>query len=468
MKTVSKPELSEGRRARGRSRRGFDWNLVGVLAVVVAMAAVGWTMRTDRTMRSGLFVIPAVFVLMFPILRRVGRGEKRFDLAGLMACSLALRMVLLVPRTRGAVDAVAYHRVGMQLADSFRHFQFGVDTGRQVPGTGTIRYLSGLVHVVVFDDFFASMVVLTMLAFWGTWLFYKAFTIALPDAQHYRYAKLIFLWPSMLFWTSSLGKEAVMTFTLGLMALGFAMLIVKRWSGLAVLLVGVGGTVLIRPHVALVAVVAMFVVLLVPKSAEGWSLGIGTRVVGLVTVLVLGAILSRVTAEFLDLENLSNSSIDTALSSTEVMTDQGGSDFGAARVRSPVDYPVAVVTVLIRPFPIEAHTSESFATSVEGLVLGALLIGSYRQLWSIPRLSMRYSYVAFCTAYVLIFCFVFSVVGNFGILARQRTQVLPLLFVLVSVPILDSDPAVGRRSRGRGRSRPVGRGHTRQELSARP
>lgn len=422
-----------------------------MLVGVASLAAVVWAMRSDRTMRSGLIVIPVALAVCIPLIRRVSRGESQFDLTGLMSCALALRMLFVVPRARGAVDAIAYHRVGMGLAESFRKFDFAVDTGRQVPGTGSVRYLSGLVHVAVFDDFFASMVVLTLMSFWGTWLFYKAVTIALPDVRRYRYAKLIFLWPSMLFWTSSLGKEACMTLTVGMIALGFALVVVKNWWGMVLLFGGVLGTVLIRPHMALVAVVAISVALLVPKSANGWSLSIGTRVAGLVVVLILGAVLSRVTAEFLDLENLSNSSIETALTTTETMTDQGGSDFAAARVRTPIDYPAAVVTVLVRPFPFEAHTGEALITSLEGIALIGIIITSYKEILSIPRLAMRYSYVAFSTAYVLIFCFVFSVVGNFGILARQRTQVLPFLFVLLALPV--GSTLRSHKGRGRGRAR---------------
>ena len=40
----------------------------------------------------------------------------------------------------------------------------------------------------------------------------------------------------------------------------------------------------------------------------------------------------------------------------------------------------------------------------------------------------------FSLAYVAAFVFAFSVVGNFGILARQRIQVLPFLLVLLALP----------------------------------
>ena len=68
---------------------------------------------------------------------------------------------------------------------------------------------------------------------------YRAFTIAIPDGNRRSYARLLFFLPSMLYWPSSIGKEAWMLFTLGLAAFGTARLLTGRtWRGLA--LAGVG------------------------------------------------------------------------------------------------------------------------------------------------------------------------------------------------------------------------------------
>ena len=38
------------------------------------------------------------------------------------------------------------------------------------------------------------------------------------------------------------------------------------------------------------------------------------------------------------------------------------------------------------------------------------------------------------SAYTLMFVFAFSSVGNFGIITRQRTQVFPMVLVLLALP----------------------------------
>ncbi len=436
------------RKNRGRQRGEVDWRILAFLALGAALTLVLWYGRADSSMRTGLVTIPVLVGVSLPIISKVAKGEKRFDLAGLMAFSIAARMAFSVPRFRGGADSSVYHTVGKSLSASFRSLDFTVETGRQIPGTGSVRYLTGLVQVFTFDDFYSTLLVFTVFAFWGTWFFYRAFTLAVPDARHYRYAKLVFLWPSILFWTSSIGKEACMTFTIGLASLGLAMVIVRRWCGFVWVVLGVTTTVMIRPHMGMVFGVAVLSVLLMPRGAGGMNLQFGARIVALVVLLVGGSILAQTTAEFLNLENLGNESIETAFDRTEFMTDQGGSNFTAARVQTPADYPWAVVTVLFRPFPFEAHTVEAIATSAEGLFLLGLVAVSGRSLLAVPGAVRKFSYVGFAAVFVLVFCFVFSVIGNFGILARQRTQVLPLLFVLVSLAVGRS---AGNKRRGRGR-----------------
>jgi hypothetical protein len=47
--------------------------------------------------------------------------------------------------------------------------------------------------------------------------------------------------------------------------------------------------------------------------------------------------------------------------------------------------------------------------------------------------------------YVLMFAFGFGTIANFGILARQRSQVVPFLFVLLSVTAAVARPARSAR-----------------------
>ena len=101
------------------------------------------------------------------------------------------------------------------------------------------------------------------------------------------------------------------------------------------------------------------------------------------------------------------------------------------RVNTPIDLPYATTTVLFRPFPWETHNGQTIVTSLEGLFLIVLTIRGWRRLRSIPRALRREPYVAYCLGITLTFVYAFSSFSNFGILARQRCQVLPFFLVLI-------------------------------------
>ena len=60
---------------------------------------------------------------------------------------------------------------------------------------------------------------------------------------------------------------------------------------------------------------------------------------------------------------------------------------------------------------------------------------------------MKSSYAMFAAAYVLLFAFAFASINNFGILARQRVQMFPLMLVLLALPPRPPRAAKGQSER---------------------
>jgi len=90
--------------------------------------------------------------------------------------------------------------------------------------------------------------------------------------------------------------------------------------------------------------------------------------------------------------------------------------------------------VLFRPYPWEAGGVQALLTSAEGLTLLILFAASANRLLKLPGLLFRVPYVAYCVSFIVMFILAFSSIGNFGILTRQRTQVMPFLLVLLVLP----------------------------------
>lgn len=418
----------------------FPWSFVALVAFLACMGTYAWLWIVgSRPVGWALLAIPILLGLSIPLFSRAARSERQFDLGGLLAVGLLLRFGASYYRFDHGVDASIYHDFGVRLSDSFRQLNFTPVTGGDVPGTGTMQYVSGLVHVPSNNDAFAAFLIFSWLAFIGCYLLYRAFVTAVPGGDRYRYARLLFFWPSLLVWPSSIGKESVMLLALGFVALGGARLFVRRRGGYSLVLLGTTGAYFIRPHVAMIALVALVLALIIGRGhARSTALTPASiaKVAAVCVLLVAGSVVATRSANYLGIKSLHPSYTDQKFQETRRNTGEGGSRFTSADAGTVIGYPQAAVTILYRPFPFEAHALEPLLTSIEALGLALLTLVSWRRLVSVPRRLRTEPYVGFALIYLLVFFFVFAVISNFGILARERTMMLPFAFVLLSVGAL--------------------------------
>jgi hypothetical protein len=439
--------------ATARARRANQpsaWGTVAILGFAAYLCATLWAgVATDLGVGWGALAGPALLLLIAPLLTWVGRRESRFDLTELLFAAFALKLLGSLARWvvvkevyDDVADAGVYHFWGERLAPQFRSFDFSAEVAAPVPGTGCLRYITGLVYAVAGTDMFVGFLVFSTLSFVGCLFFYLAFVTAVPNGNHRRYALLIFLFPTLLFWPSSIGKDAWMVFTVGIAAYGAARLLAHERGGLLFLAGGLVGATLVRPHITLIFFVAIFVAYLVRPTDGTFTGGWIGKVAGVLALLVVGSLVVANVEEYFGVEELNPTGVTDVLDTTERRSSQGGSSYEPVRVNTPIDYPWAVATVLFRPFPYEARSSVMIATSAESLALLALTVGAVFSVWRPSRIAglLRDSpYVVFAASYVAMFCFAFAAIGNFGILARQRAQVLPLLFVLLCVQAVRAD-----------------------------
>jgi hypothetical protein len=403
-----------------------------------------------RAIGSGLLLVPLLFALTGPALIRARRTETGFDLAGLMGTGLALRFAAAYYRWDHGADAHVYNTFGTQLAHSFRSLHFDVPVDAPIPGTGGMRYIAGLVSIPAGSNEFAKFCLFAWIGFWGCVLLYRAFVTALPNADRRRYAKLIFLWPSLVFWPSSIGKEAWMLLTLGVAMLGAARVLNRQRGGYSLLLVGLLGGSFVRPHVALLALMAFGLALSLGRreSAQPGTITPASvaKVAGLIMVLLLGGYLVTRTQKLVDPSDTgAASSVSSALHVVQVHTSQGGSQFNAADPNSPLGYGKAAITILFRPFPTEVHGFEDLLAATEATFLFGLFAVSWRRLRTLPRRLRAEPYYTLAIVYLLMFIYAFAVVGNFGTLVRERTQLEPFVFVLLAAPAPARAATRGRR-----------------------
>lgn len=414
--------------------REYPLRTVAVVLFVVTFGffAVLWV--SGKAVGTALIAVPFLMLLTMPLLANAARNETRFDLAGLLAVGLLLRFLASYYRFLNGADSVLYHLNGVVIAQHLRQFDFGVDPGAAVPGTGGLRYITGVVEVFTGSSKYGTFIVFAWLGFLACYLFYRAFVTALPGADHRRYALLIFLWPSLLLWPSSIGKDCWMILAVSIAVLGAARVFVRLRGGYTLMLIGFAAGSLVRPHVMLIVLVGFVVALAIGRrvTRPGVTPSSVAKVAGLVLLIVVGTFLVGRTQSLVGGSGVGD--FDTVLTQTATQTQQGTSAFSPPNPRSPIGYPLAAITVLIRPFPFESSGLEQLATSAEGVCLGLLILLSWRRIFTIRRRLRAEPFVTFAVVYVGVFIFVFAAIANFGILARERTMLIPMVFVLLSLP----------------------------------
>src|SRR6476620_2217705 len=172
--SIAAPLSTDGR-VSTVTRGQFPWTVVGALLIAFTLAFYSWKWLIDADQTStALIVIPLILMFTAPVMVREARSEPGFDIAGLMLVGLGMRFAFAYYRMTHASDAVIYYKYGVKLAASYRVLNFGADPGAQVPGTGGMRIVAGVVQIFVNDSYFASYLVMGWLGFWGCWFLYKA------------------------------------------------------------------------------------------------------------------------------------------------------------------------------------------------------------------------------------------------------------------------------------------------------
>jgi hypothetical protein len=350
----------------------------------------------------------------------------------------------------GGSDAIGYFNAGLILAGDFSALDFsaiGSQAGREW-GTQVVRYAAGMVIALVGPSVRGAFLAFSLAAFVGIACVAIAFGRTHPSDSMRKCAALLFFWPSLWFWPSSIGKEAVLLLAVGLVILGYVGRKERiQWIPMAG---GLGLALAIRPHLAGVLAISICIA---EWAARGWTF---RRIVQSVAASALALYLVTVAFQFLGL-SADPESLQTFLLDTAEQTNQGGSSFERSSSLA-IAIPMAFVNILLRPFITEAGNPMALTSSLEMMALWAVIIFNRRQIraalcfWRTNRL-LRFT-IPFALLYVLMIGLAFQ---NLGIIARQRTLVMPAIMVMMAtVPVAARARRVAARQPRRAWSLPTG------------
>lgn len=293
-------------------------------------------------------------------------------------------------------------------------------------GTPFLKKVAGLVLVFIGPSMRAGFLAFSLLAFGGLFAIARAFRNTQPGEQALRYTAWLWLWPSLWFWPSSIGKEAVLVLAIGLTVLGYC----RRQGGVGwpLFLAGLGLAFCVRPHVAMVLALAT----VAAHWLGSWgSFSLRRVVEAALAIGLCAAAFSGMRAQF-GLENADFEGMKEFVEFRAGQTLQGGSSIGGVPL-GVAGIPMAFVNVWMRPFPWEAHNATAAFASLEILAFWFLVWQRRRAVGFAIRNWRRHRLLRFGLPFLLLYTLMIGVAfGNLGIIARQRAPIFPFMLMLLA------------------------------------
>lgn len=277
-----------------------------------------------------------------------------------------------------------------------------------------VHFLKSSIHASYFDCF----LIFQSVGFAGLLILARVFKeieekIGVEDRNGY--LLLLFL-PTVLFWTSAIGKDAPLFFAIS----------VAVWSMLRLrhrflfFCFAVGVMVLFRAHIALITMSAVAAA----AFFEGRS-SLGRRV-GLMMVALIGVWLVIGPAQrTINFDQKSVSSITTYIEQQQsIYATAGGT---TAVIHAP--FIVRIVSLLFRPFFFDARGILGFVPSVENVGTVLVVIYTLAHWRNLAHLARRVFFIRFTLMFSALLLFSLALVYyNVGLGLRERVMAYPMIF----------------------------------------
>lgn len=418
----------------GQSRSTVLLQLLGFILVVTSpfwLLALYYGDPYSETTNE-FAVLPMLTCIALTATFRVSKKDRLLGhlmfvglLLKLAACAASLYIALRV--YQGSADAAHYITAGRHIAgryESLGTLQFY----EPYWSTNFVRNLTGLICIILGPSMVNATVIYALLGFWGQYLAFRAFRTAYPHGDERLAGMLLFLLPSIVFWPAAIGKDSLALLFIGMTIYGYARLDRSgKGRGLFLAVLGLGGILLVRPHVAAMLAAAFVVPYVFARGKPGLKTA-AFRFASVVVLLVTAAYLIRGAQQFVGASEIADTT--SALEMAQRKSNFGSSAFGTA---SPLARVLAAPVLFFRPFPWEIHNLQAAIAGGESLLLLLIVWHHRASLLNACRRLRQSAFTFFVLIFLVEFCAIFSAaISNFGLLARQRVMGVPFLLILIS------------------------------------
>lgn len=332
-------------------------------------------------------------------------------------CVVSLGLGLIFEQQYG-LDGDGYFTNAIDPNFAFAGFRPGL-------GTENIQQLTWLHLHLVPNSYHAAKVGFSMIGLIALYQFYKAAETILGRKDP-RLLVCVALYPSILLWSSTLGKDAPMLLGVSLFVRGVVIwTLQRRWCGLLLVIGGCTIASFIRPWYLLM--------MLAPFAAMSF-LGGRRSVSRWLFALCAGAALLYVFHGLRTKWGISG--MEDLVERRSLATTSfvgGGSTLQIAQIEGvggwALNAPAGVFMALFRPLPFEIPSMFGLIQGLENLFLLFLFL---RATWRTRLQELSEPLVLGAGLFVLIWAFSYGLVTyNLGSLARYRLQILPVFLGLL-------------------------------------
>ena len=305
-------------------------------------------------------------------------------------------------------------------ADANRYFNSELDFANFKLGTQAVETLTNLLKLLDLS-YLGCFLVFNIIGTIGLLAFSASLQhVTKQSSSFLKWLAIIFTFlPSVSFWSSAIGKDAISFFATGMLL--WSVLDLKHRKSL--LIVSVFSMLIVRPHMAGIMMIAISSAIVMDKNVniQVKSLFAVASLSILVFLVPYALNYAGVTGD------ISSANVDNYLAKKQGHNMEGGSSVNIASM----PLPVKMFTYLFRPLPHEAHNITALLASLDNvmiLILFALAIKHVRSNQLKADQANRLLMWSYSLGCLLILSLT---TANLGIAMRQKWMFLPIIIYLL-------------------------------------
>lgn len=373
----------------------------------------------DFTTDYAIGVLTALVLLVMILWWPIPAAHRRvLMLLWLVRTGVALGLMLAYEAQYG-LDAAYYYLAGKSLSSPLAFVEFG-------RGTQNIQAIVGLLSYI--DGSYSMMkVIFSYIGLIAVYIFYRSAVISI-GREMISLLYLLGMLPSLLFWTSILGKDPIVLLGIAIYSYGVAgMMARQKMSMFAYVVIGLAIASFIRIWLGLI-----FIIPLIAAYVLAGRSSIVTKVV-FILIAVPGLLIALQGFS----EQFSLETTQDLVNTTESISSawsRGGSaqeiQGGFNSIGSMIVFaPIGAFTALFRPLPFEVPNAFGLMAGTENaILLGLVVIGLMRRGFG----WIRQPILLWAAGSLLVWGTIYGFVSyqNLGTAFRFRTQIAPILLLL--------------------------------------